>query len=85
MSGPSLADLLASAPAIKAVIDKVFAAIEAASPQFATADEAAIREAINTALGGLDIASLDSSIAQLLAALKSGKSIQGGGADATLA
>ena len=85
MSGPSLTDIVGIAPAIKALVDKVFAAIEAASPLVATGDEEAIRKAISDAISGIDVASLEFSLASILAAVKSGKSIAGSGADATLA
>ena len=85
MSGLTLADILAALPGIKDAIDKAFAALEAASPAAAQATEEQIKAAIEAAFANLDVASIESSIAALGKAVAAGKSIAGGGADATLA
>ena len=81
----SLKDALAQLPAIQAELDAFFTKLIAASPAALQGDEAAVQAALDAVLTGVDLPTLESSVASLFEAIKAGRSIQGGGADATLA
>jgi hypothetical protein len=85
MANPSLLDILAAVANARGLVDALFARLQAISPDSVKGDELALKAALDAALDGLDPLDVQSSVAAALKALKDGRSIAGGGADASLA
>jgi len=84
MANPSIGDILLAVANARALVDALFARLEAISPDSVKGDELALKAALDAALDGLDPTDVSSSVAAALKALKDGRSISGGGADAAL-
>ena len=84
MANPSIGDILLAVANARALVDALFARLQANSPDSVKGDELALKAALDAALDGLDPTDVSSSVAAALKALKGGRSISGGGADATL-
>lgn len=86
MSTPKAQDVLNAIRNAKGLIDPLFAKLEAnANDPVLQADLVAAQAALDAALDGADLGGIVSSVSAVVEALKSGKSEQGGGFNATLA
>lgn len=84
MSGPSIVDLLALIPQIRASLDAALAVLEAATPDAAHASEQEAAAILHAAIDKLDMPTLTSDLAHLGAVLAAGRGISGGGFNANL-
>jgi hypothetical protein len=85
MANPTIADILLAVANARGLVDALFARLEAISPDSVKDDERALKAALDAALDGLDPLDVQSSVAAAIQAIKDGRSISGGGADASLA
>lgn len=85
MSAPTLPDVTSAARTLKDKVDALLAILLAKSPDVAKPEVEALTKMVDEVLDGTQLLSkLTSGFAAAYEAVKEGKSVQGGGADASL-